>query len=210
MASILRRFKDFLLEWFGVLPDGAAPEDIVSGRFPAAVVVHGDTSSAMAAALAAFHLRIPVMHVEAGLRTGGLNLTPFPEELNRQLIACIACLHFAPTSQNLQALVREDVPVEQIFVTGNTGIDALRWASALAVPVADPELQAICDGEDRVVVVTAHRRESWGDGLDGIGRGVAALARAHPDVRFVAPLHPNPIVIDQLGGPLSGRSRTYW
>jgi UDP-N-acetylglucosamine 2-epimerase (non-hydrolysing) len=202
VSSVMRRFEDFVIEWFGILPEIVDLEDVVSGRFPAAVLVHGDTSSAMAAALAAFHLRIPVMHVEAGLRTGGLNLTPFPEELNRQLISCMACAHLAPTAHNMQQLVRENVSVDQIFVTGNTGIDALRWASKLDVPLGDPVLQAICDGEERVVVVTAHRRESWANGIDGIAQGVARLARAHGDVRFVVPLHPNPLVRQKLGAPL--------
>ena len=125
----------------------------------------------MAAALSAFHLRIPVMHVEAGLRTGGNNLTPFPEELNRQLITSIAGLHFAPTANNLENLIRENVPVGQVFVTGNTGIDSLRWASAIDVRFANPELQALHDSKRRIVVVTAHRRENWGDGLRGDRRG---------------------------------------
>ena len=144
------------------------------------MLVHGDTSSAMAAALSAFHLRIPVMHVEAGLRTGGNNLTPFPEELNRQLITSIAGLHFAPTAKNLENLIRENVPVGQIFVTGNTGIDALHWASAIDVRFANPELQALHDSERRIVVVTAHRRENWGDGLVAIAEGVKQLAAADP------------------------------
>jgi UDP-N-acetylglucosamine 2-epimerase (non-hydrolysing) len=202
VSSVMRRFEDFVIEWFGILPENVDLEDVVSGRFPAAVLVHGDTSSAMAAALAAFHLRIPVMHVEAGLRTGGLNLTPFPEELNRQLISCMACAHLAPTARNMQQLVRENLSVDQIFVTGNTGIDALRWASGLEVPLGDAALQAICDGKERVVVVTAHRRESWASGLDGIAQGVARLAREHGDVRFVVPLHPNPLVRQKLGAPL--------
>ncbi len=202
VSSVMRRFEDFVIEWFGILPQNVELEDVVLGRFPAAVLVHGDTSSAMAAALAAFHLGIPVMHVEAGLRTGGLNLTPFPEELNRQLISCMACAHLAPTAHNMQQLIRENVSVDQIFVTGNTGIDALRWASQLDVPFGDPAIQAICDGEERVVVVTAHRRESWASGLDGIAQGVARLAREHADVRFVVPLHPNPRVRQQLGTPL--------
>ena len=96
---------------------------------PAAVLVHGDTSSAFGAALAAFHLGIPVVHVEAGLRAGTGNMTPFPEELNRRLIARIACLHLAPTATNLENLVRENVPIKQVYVTGNSAIDALEWAS---------------------------------------------------------------------------------
>ena len=202
VTSVMSRFEDFFVEWFGIPagePDLAA---ILAGRAPACVLVHGDTSSAMAAALAAFHLRVPVMHVEAGLRTGGLNLTPFPEELNRQLISSIACMHFAPTFDNLEALVRENVPVEQVFVTGNTGIDALRWASELDVPYGDPALQELHDSDARIVVVTAHRRENWETGLDGIAAGVARLARAHEDVRFVVPLHPNPLVGRKLGDPL--------
>jgi UDP-N-acetylglucosamine 2-epimerase (non-hydrolysing) len=203
VSSVMSRFEDFFVEWFGIPPDKLEPRDVLSGRFPAAVLVHGDTSSAMATALAAFHLRIPVMHVEAGLRTGGLNLTPFPEELNRQLISCMACLHFAPTAENLESLVRENIPVDQIFVTGNTGIDALHWASGLDVPFEDPAVQALYDGDQRIVVVTAHRRENWATGLEGIASGVALLARAHPDVRFIVPMHPNPLVREKLSGPLA-------
>jgi UDP-N-acetylglucosamine 2-epimerase (non-hydrolysing) len=163
-----------------------------------AVLVHGDTSSALAAALAAFHMRMPVIHVEAGLRTG-LNLSPFPEELNRRLISCIAALHLAPTATNQENLVRENIPVNQIFVTGNTGIDALHWATWLQTPFDDPALQELHNGDERIVVVTAHRRENWDGGLDGIAGGVLLLARAHPEVRFVVPLHPNPRVRQQLG-----------
>ena len=204
VATVMRRFEDFCLEWFGAEgkePPGA--REILSGKFPAAVLVHGDTSSAMAAALAAFHLRIPVMHVEAGLRTGGLNLTPFPEELNRRLIAEIACFHFAPTATNLRNLVHENIDANQIFITGNTGIDALRWATSLDVPFADDAVEAAVAGDARIVVVTAHRRENWEEGLAGIAEGIRRLAVAHPDVRFVVPLHPNPLVRDRLGGPLA-------
>lgn len=202
VSSVMKRFEDFVVEWFGIPPTTVTAEHLITGKFPAAVLVHGDTSSAMASALAAFHLRIPVMHVEAGLRTGGLNLTPFPEELNRQLISCIACLHFAPTTENMQSLIREDIPVDQIFVTGNTGIDALRWASALDLRFDDPRLQRLVEGDERIVVVTAHRRENWAHGLDGIAEGVARLARTHEDVRFVVPMHPNPTVREKLEPPL--------
>jgi UDP-N-acetylglucosamine 2-epimerase (non-hydrolysing) len=202
VTSVMSRFEDFFIEWFGIPPEPVTQEHIFTGKFPAAVLVHGDTSSAMAAALAAFHLRIPVMHVEAGLRTGGLNLTPFPEELNRQVISCIACMHFAPTAANLECLINENTPVEQVFVTGNTGIDALRWASGLDCRFDDPRLQAVYDSDDRMVIVTAHRRENWSSGLDGIAAGVGRLARSHPEVHFVVPLHPNPLVREKLGDPL--------
>lgn len=121
------RFDDLIRDEFPSRGgDFATPDEIAAG-FPSAVLVHGDTSSAMAAALAACQLHIPVMHVEAGLRTGGSILTPFPEELNRQIISCVASLHFAPTETNKQNLVRENIPANQVFVTGNTGIDALHW-----------------------------------------------------------------------------------
>jgi len=121
VASVMRRFEDFCREWFGAEGKAVATtEELLSGHFPVTVMVHGDTSSAFAAALAAFHLRIPVMHVEAGLRTAS-NLTPFPEELNRELIACIASFHCAPTSTNQQNLVREQIPVDQILSPGTPG-----------------------------------------------------------------------------------------
>jgi UDP-N-acetylglucosamine 2-epimerase (non-hydrolysing) len=171
--------------------DYATPDEIAAG-FPSAVLVHGDTSSAMGAALAACQLHIPVMHVEAGLRTGGSILTPFPEELNRQIISCVASLHFAPTEINKQNLVRESIPANQVFVTGNTGIDALHWAAGVHVEFEHPALQAADASDARIVTVTAHRRESWATGLTGIAEGVARLAAAHPGVQFVLPLHPNP------------------
>jgi UDP-N-acetylglucosamine 2-epimerase (non-hydrolysing) len=205
VASVMQRFEDFCVERFQIDPDVMATrEDILEGKHPACVFVHGDTSSAMAAALASFHMRIPVMHVEAGLRTGGSNLTPFPEELNRQVISTIAAMHFAPTSANLENLVRENIPVEQVFVTGNTGIDALRWSSGIDVKFANPDLQALHDSDRRIVVVTAHRRENWGDGLRGIAEGIARLADRHGDVSFVLPVHPNPRVREVLTERLVG------
>ncbi len=204
VASVISRFEDFCAERFDVTPDGAAsPQDILDGRFPAAVLVHGDTTSAMSAALSAFHLRIPVMHVEAGLRTGGSNLTPFPEELNRQLISCIAGLHFAPTAKNLENLIKENVPIGQVFVTGNTGIDALQWAATIDVQFANPKLQELYESDKRIVVVTAHRRENWGTGLGGIAEGIRRLADADPEVHFVLPLHPNPAVREAMTSQLS-------
>jgi UDP-N-acetylglucosamine 2-epimerase (non-hydrolysing) len=202
VSTVMRRFEDFCREWFGAEGKAVAPlGELLSGHFPTSVIVHGDTSSAFAAALAAFHLRIPVIHVEAGLRTAS-NLTPFPEELNRELISCIACFHCAPTSTNQQNLVREQIPVDQIFVTGNTGIDALRWASGLDVPFEDHAVQELYDGDARIVVVTAHRRENWATGLSGIAEGLARLARSHADVRFVLPMHPNPRVREKWKPPL--------
>ena len=199
VAAFMRRFEDYLGTTFPDV-DGERPtrDGVFAGRFPAAVLVHGDTSSAFAAALAAFHLRIPVGHVEAGLRTGGYNFSPFPEELNRQLVSCIAAIHFAPTADNEENLVRENIPANQIYVCGNTGIDALRWAAGLDVPFDDPRLGELVEGDARVVVVTAHRRENWGDGLHGIADGIARLAGERPELHFVLPLHPNPRVRNDL------------
>lgn len=203
VATVMQRFNDFCIEWFGPRPDDSElTQAILAGRYPATTVVHGDTSSAMAAALASFHLKIPVCHVEAGLRTGGSIQSPFPEELNRQVITCIAAMHFAPTFKNLENLTRENVPVGQVFVTGNTGIDALRWASTIESPYADRELERIDAAPGRIVVVTAHRRENWGEGLRGVAAGIERLAARHQDITFVVPLHPNPRVQEELGSPL--------
>jgi UDP-N-acetylglucosamine 2-epimerase (non-hydrolysing) len=198
VAAVMSRFDDFIRDEFLTRSgDYATPEEIAAG-FPSSVLVHGDTSSAMAVSLAACQLHIPVMHVEAGLRTGGSILTPFPEELNRQIISRVASLHFAPTDDNKENLIHEQISADRVFVTGNTGIDALQWAAELNVDLEDHELRALVDGDERIVVVTAHRRESWASGLAGIAEGVARLADAHRDVRFVLPLHPNPIVREQL------------
>ncbi len=195
VREVMGRLDDFVRVEYGA--DGTVKqEEVAAGDYPMAILVHGDTTSAFAAALAAFHLRIPVVHVEAGLRTGS-NLTPFPEELNRELITCIAAFNLAPTSHNLENLVRENVPVKQIFITGNTGIDALKWASGLKVEFSDPIVGEICATDRRVVTVTAHRRENWGAGLDGIATGIRMLAVEHPDVYFVIPQHPNPEVRKQ-------------
>jgi UDP-N-acetylglucosamine 2-epimerase (non-hydrolysing) len=204
VATVMRRFEDYCVEMYGEHDGQVAPAtEILSGAYPACVLVHGDTSSAMSAALAAFHLRIPVMHVEAGLRSGS-TLSPFPEEMNREIISCIACFHFAPTESNQEHLVREDIPANQVFVTGNTGIDALHWAVGLEVPFTDPKVEEAATCSDRLVVVTAHRRESWGGGLHNVAEGVAAIARTHPDVRVVVPLHPNPRVREEMTGPFGG------
>jgi UDP-N-acetylglucosamine 2-epimerase (non-hydrolysing) len=203
VAAFMRRFEDYLRGRFpGVTGEMRTREQVVAGTFPGAVLVHGDTSSAFAAALAAFHLRIPVGHVEAGLRTGGSNLSPFPEELNRQLISCIAAVHYAPTPDNEENLVREDIPANQIFVTGNTGIDALQWAAGLDVPFDDPRVAGLVEDDGRVIVATAHRRENWGEGLRRIAEGIARVATERPDIKVVLPWHPNPRVRADLAPAL--------
>lgn len=206
VATVMQRFDDFISERFGPRPGDAEYEScVLDGRYPASVVVHGDTSSAMAAALAATHMHIPVMHVEAGLRTGGSILSPFPEELNRQVITTLAAMHFAPTFCNLQALIHENVPIGQIFVTGNTGIDALRWAAKISSRFKDEQLHQIAESDAKIIVVTAHRRENWGEGLTNIAAAIGRLAELRPEFHFVVPLHPNPRVREEFGEPLKDK-----
>lgn len=165
--------------------------------FTAAVMVHGDTSSAMAGAVAAMAHQIPVMHVEAGLRTRDW-WQPWPEELNRQIIGRIAAMHYAPTTTNLGNLIREAISEKRTLITGNTGIDALMWATAQPAVFEDERIVEMMDASRKLVVVTAHRRESWGAGLDGVAAGVAAAALELGDVNFVVPMHPNPKVRESL------------
>lgn len=200
-AAVVSGIDDFVTQRYGPPPTRISGQ-VARDHYPAACVVHGDTSSAAAAAVAAFHLRIPVLHVEAGLRTG-TTLSPFPEELNRQLIGRIASFHAAPTRANVQNLVREGVDIGRTFVTGNTGIDALQWSAARQVPYDRPELAWLEeDTTSRVVTVTAHRRENWGEGITNIARAVRRLAETHPDVRFVIPVHPNPTVAQTVRAEL--------
>ena len=203
--AVMTGFERFCNETYGAA-EARLPmaSDLLPGGRPCAVLVHGDTSSALAVALAAFHLRIPVVHVEAGLRTGGSVLEPFPEEMNRQAISRIACLHFAPTRLCAENLIREGVPYAQVLVTGNTAIDALNWALTLNRPFASQPVESIVNGERRVVAVTAHRRESWGGGLARVADAVKRLAYRYPDVEFVVSVHPNPLVKRELGEPLAG------
>lgn len=159
---------------------------------PDVVLVQGDTSSAFAAALAAFHAKIRIGHVEAGLRTG-TRYNPFPEEINRALIGRIADFHFAPTTRARENLTHEGVPPDQIYVTGNTSIDALKMTLAAGRERGDGS-GAFNPGPGRVIAVTTHRRESFGEPL---GNTLAALKRivaAYPDVQIVLPVHYNPNV----------------
>ncbi|UDY34816.1 non-hydrolyzing UDP-N-acetylglucosamine 2-epimerase [Dermatobacter hominis] len=205
VTSVASRFDAFCRERYGD-PTGevADLQHVVSDGYPGAVLVHGDTSSAMAAALSSFHLRLPVVHVEAGLRTYDA-LTPFPEEMNRQLISRIACFHLAPTPLNGEHLVREGVPYDRVYVCGNTGIDAMRWAASLEQEPTDPAVAAVAASGDPLMVVTAHRREHWDGGIDRIAAAIATLADRRPDTRFVVPMHPNPIVRRQIVPHLGDR-----
>ncbi|MFJ6701112.1 non-hydrolyzing UDP-N-acetylglucosamine 2-epimerase [Streptomyces sp. NPDC091272] len=160
-----------------------------------AILVHGDTATTLAAALCGFHHQIPVIHVEAGLRSGYLG-SPFPEEGNRRLVAQIASLHLAPTPGNKTNLLREGIPESCIVVTGNTVIDALRWASDRSHSYGDPALDDLDTDTRRIILASAHRREAWPH-LPQIAQALVEIAE-EPDVRVVVPLHRNPVVRDAL------------
>ena len=164
-------------------------EDILKREQPDMVLVQGDTSTAFAAALACFYRRIPVGHVEAGLRTYQMD-SPFPEEFNRQTVSSIAGLHFAPTQYAADNLLREGCPGDRIFVTGNTGIDALRYT--VRRDYAHPVLDWAADS--RLVLMTAHRRESLGEPMRNMFRAVRQVLEEQPWVKIVYPIHKNPAV----------------
>jgi UDP-N-acetylglucosamine 2-epimerase (non-hydrolysing) len=168
---------------------------------PDIVLVQGDTTTVLAAALAAHYLGIPVGHVEAGLRSGNLR-NPFPEELNRRLASVVSDLHFAPTPRARDNLLREGVPDERIVVTGNTIVDALRCIPRRS-HFDEPRLNALLWGKRRFVLATVHRRENLGEPIANICAAIAELALKHNDVHFIFPVHLNPsvrdVVMDELG-----------
>ena len=166
---------------------------LLAEQRPDAVLVQGDTTTVFAAALAAFYEQIPVVHLEAGLRTGD-PYAPYPEEINRRLATRLAALHLAPTATSRANLLTEGVDPAGVVVTGNTVIDALLWAVARRLDYGDPALEDLDSSNTPVLLVTAHRRESWGAPLRAVGRALARIARSHPELRIVFPIHRNPIV----------------
>jgi UDP-N-acetylglucosamine 2-epimerase (non-hydrolysing) len=178
-----------------------ALDEVLVLKNPAVVVVQGDTTTALAGALAAFWRRVPVAHLEAGLRTGDLD-APFPEEANRQMIGRITALHLAPTAAAAAALRRESVPSGEIVITGNTVVDAVQQVAAADLPADNQRLAALERELDvsgaRLVLMTAHRRESWGEPLAEALDAVSTVVNQYPDVRLLLPLHPNPAVRAQV------------
>ncbi len=175
----------------------AACDTYLAEAKPGMVLVQGDTTTVFCAALAAFYRRIPVGHVEAGLRTWN-KFSPFPEEINRTLASRLADLHFAPTEQARENLLREGIAADRIVVTGNTVIDALQFAVA-RVEAQPPEIPGLSrhivqDAGSRLVLITGHRRESFGRGFENICGAIAELARMFPNTQFVYPVHLNPNV----------------
>ncbi|HYG73731.1 MAG TPA: UDP-N-acetylglucosamine 2-epimerase (non-hydrolyzing) [Planctomycetota bacterium] len=167
---------------------------------PDLILVQGDTTTVLCAALTAFYHRIPVGHVEAGLRTWNLQ-SPWPEEANRVLASRLVALHFAPTSSSRENLLKEAVPASDIFVTGNTVIDALFIAleKVKANPPEIPNLAPdIMKSKSRVVLITGHRRENFGGGFENICNAIAELAKRFPETQFVYPVHLNPNVVEPV------------
>ncbi|MEW6685649.1 MAG: UDP-N-acetylglucosamine 2-epimerase (non-hydrolyzing) [Candidatus Edwardsbacteria bacterium] len=173
------------------------------------VLVQGDTTTTFAAALTAYYLRIPVAHIEAGLRTQD-RYRPFPEEMNRKLTTNLATLHFAPTKQSQENLLREGVPEKDIYVTGNTVIDAL----FLLLPKARSEIVNIrrlkkVDWSKRIILVTGHRRESFGQGFRQICQALKILVKTNKDIEIIYPVHLNPNVIKPVYSILAGTPRVH-
>jgi UDP-N-acetylglucosamine 2-epimerase (non-hydrolysing) len=179
-------------------------EDVIASTAPDWVVLQGDTTSAMSAALAAFYRRVPVAHVEAGLRTHDL-ARPFPEEANRRIAGALATIHFAPTELARRNLLREGTDSSTIYVTGNTVVDALLAVGNLPEERSGP--LACLPPNRRIVLVTAHRRESFGPGLRDICHAVREIADAIPDVQCVYPVHLNPNVQEPARAILAGHER---
>ena len=172
--------------------------EVLQNLKPDVVYVHGDTTTSMAAALAAFYQRIPIAHVEAGLRTGDLN-APFPEEANRRLTAVLATWHFAPVPRGKANLCREGVYRPSIYITGNTVVDALLYSvdKVNSPDYQDAEidaLKALIQPQSRIILVTAHRRESYGEGFEQICKALQKIAKAFPNDQIIYPVHLNPKV----------------
>jgi UDP-N-acetylglucosamine 2-epimerase (non-hydrolysing) len=188
-------------------------QPILAAERPDLVLVHGDTTTTLCVALAAYYQRIDVGHVEAGLRTGNL-YAPWPEEANRKLTGALARFHFAPTEAARANLRRENVADEQIVVTGNTVIDALLWVrdQALAQGRVDADLRerfSVLREGSPLLLVTGHRRESFGAGFERIGAALAAIARARPGLDIVYPVHLNPQVQEPVRRLLAGLANVH-
>jgi UDP-N-acetylglucosamine 2-epimerase (non-hydrolysing) len=206
-----RTMLDQILDTFGIVPDvdlnvmqpgqslaGLTARAItqldafLQSHSPKLLLVQGDTTTAFAATLTAFYHKVPVGHVEAGLRTGNL-FSPWPEEANRVLVTRLAALHFPPTVESKNNLLKEGVPAERIHMTGNTVVDALLY-TVKQVEANPPVIPGFALDDRRMVLITGHRRENFGASFEAICKAIAELARRFPDVRFVYPVHLNPNV----------------
>lgn len=183
-------------------------EEVFIKEKPDLVLVHGDTTTTFAGALAAFYQKIKVGHVEAGLRTYD-KYFPFPEEMNRKLTGAVTDLHFAPTAGSKNNLLREGVKNEDIFVTGNTVIDAMEFTVEDRYKFNNDELNNIDYDRKKVIMVTAHRRENWGEGIENICNSLKTVVEQNEDVELVYLVHLNPIVKDVVEKILGGTERVH-
>lgn len=178
-------------------------KEVIEEAKPDMVLVHGDTTTTFAGALAAFYAQVPVGHVEAGLRTGN-KYSPYPEEMNRKLTGSIADMHFAPTSTSKANLLKENVNPETILVTGNTVIDALQTTVKADYGFADAEFNKIFARGNRLILMTTHRRENLGEPMRNVYKALRKVLETHADVEAIFPVHKNPkvreIVQEELGG----------
>ena len=178
-------------------------KEVIEEAKPDMVLVHGDTTTTFAGALAAFYAQVPVGHVEAGLRTGN-KYSPYPEEMNRKLTGSIADMHFAPTSTSKANLLKENVNPETILVTGNTVIDALETTVKADYEFADAEFNKIFARGNRLILMTTHRRENLGEPMRNVYKALRKVLETHSDVEAIFPVHKNPkvreIVHEELGG----------
>jgi len=183
-------------------------DELLRSRFDL-ILVQGDTTTVMVAALAAFYRGVPVGHIEAGLRSHNI-FAPFPEEVNRRIAGLVSTLHFAPTEKARENLLKEGVPAEKIFVTGNTVIDALLWMRE-KVRQNPPELKQLIDGflrqGRRYILVTGHRRENFGSGFENLCLALLEIVNRHQDVFVVYPVHLNPQVQKPVHGILGKHER---
>lgn len=175
---------------------------------PDIVLVQGDTTTAFGAALAAYYCKIPVGHIEAGLRSHDI-YNPFPEEANRRLVSVVTEIHFAPTALSRDALLAEGVPAAKIVVTGNTVVDALRGLSQLPHSWENTPLAGIPTDDKRLVLVTSHRRESWGNDQENMCLALKDLVNRHRDIRVIYPVHMNPNVRSTINALLGGIDRIH-
>ncbi|MDD6094305.1 MAG: UDP-N-acetylglucosamine 2-epimerase (non-hydrolyzing) [Clostridia bacterium] len=216
-----RQMLDQVLEAFQIRPDydldimkeGQTLTDItvrvlegmnkvIEKEKPQIVLVHGDTTTAFAAAMSAFYNRVPIGHVEAGLRTYN-KYSPYPEEINRQFIGCVADMNFSPTEKSRNNLIKEGKDPETVYVTGNTAIDAMK------LTVRDDYSDEVTEWakDSRLIVLTAHRRENIGDTMKGMFRAIRRVCEKYPDVKIVYPVHLNPAVVSAANEVLGGMDR---
>ena len=227
-----RQMLDQVLDLFGLVPDfdldimkqgqdlTVITTDILKGMQsifadfkPGIVLVHGDTTTTLATSLSAYYHQLPIGHVEAGLRTGNI-YSPWPEEANRKLTSVLATLHFAPTEAARQNLLNEGVPNENIYVTGNTVIDTLMKVSEDLMKIKELKEKfhrqfSFLNERRRIILVTGHRRESFGDGFDRICESLKTISLEFPDVDIVYPVHLNPNVQEPVTRLLSGISNIH-